>query len=233
MRERITVLIARSLVSLVICSVSLVASARVSSAMDQAVWVWPDATTGTPITDAGGPETLVANASQSGVTALFVSVYQRTKNSAGRYMLDDGALNDLIQKARANNPPIEVWAAYGYPDWITYACDDSSFPLQRMAEVVAYNAAFPSAKFDGVVLDVEPSPSPTPTATPSPSGIKPADEGPSGQQLQQLLAFYDCIIRKVPLPISAAISPFWTAPVDPQFNPFFQQVIQKKLTNVI
>lgn len=231
MRERITLFVARSLVSLIICSVAVLATAHISSAIEEAVWVWPDPTTGTPITDTGGPETLVANASQSGVTELFVSVYSSTTSSTGRQMFADALLKDLILQAHADK--MTVWAEYGDPSWITFACADNSFPLQRMADVLNYNQANPSAPFDGIVLDVEPSPSPTPTATPTPSAIRPTDEGPSGQQLQQLLAFYDCIIRKVPLPISAAISPFWTAPVVAPFNAFFQQVIQLKLAHVI
>ena len=107
MRERITILIARSVILFVIGSIALLASARISSAMDQAVWVWPDKTTGIPIIDIAGRQTLISNASQSGVTELFVSVYSTTPNASGRKMFADAVLNDLIQKAHARRPSIE------------------------------------------------------------------------------------------------------------------------------
>jgi hypothetical protein len=223
------------LVSLIVCALGFLIDVQASSAMDQALWVWPDATSGTPITDPAGRKALVTNASASGVTALFVSVYHSTKNSAGRYMLDDVALNDLVLQAHANK--MKVWAEYGDPAWTTNACSNDSFPLLRMAEVIAYNAAYPSAKFDGVVLDIEPSPSPTPTPIATPTGCVPAGSGPPAQQLRPLLATYGCIIRKVrPLPVSVAINAFWNnyIALKPHHGkPFYEWVIDAPFEYVV
>jgi hypothetical protein len=225
MRERISILVARNLVSFIMGSVAILMSAPITSAMDQAVWVWPDPKTGSPITDAGGPEALVANASQSGVTELFVSVYSSTTSSTGRQMFADSVLNDLVQKAHTSKPSIEVWAAYGAPDWTTAnECDDNSFPLQRVADVLNYNQANPSAKLDGIVLDVEPA------ETPPGAGLSRID-------MVRLMFLYGCIIRKAkPLPVAAAISAFWTAYLGFQphrAKPFYDWVIDESLKYVV
>jgi len=60
---------------------------------------------------------------------------------------------DLIVKARAKG--IQVWADYGAPDWPSLGTASTSFPMRRLNDVITYNAANPTAKFDGVILDVE------------------------------------------------------------------------------
>ncbi|GAC1423866.1 MAG: hypothetical protein NVSMB6_24950 [Burkholderiaceae bacterium] len=70
-------------------------------------------------------------------------------------MYSDADIADLITKAHLKQ--IKVFAAYGAPDWPSLGCGSASFPLQRMAEIISYNAANPSSRFDGVVLDIEPS----------------------------------------------------------------------------
>lgn len=69
-------------------------------------------------------------------------------------MPEDSAIADLIAQAHAQG--IHVWAAYGAPDWPALGCAATAFPQQRMAEVVACNAANRAAAFDGAILDVEP-----------------------------------------------------------------------------
>ena len=87
-------------------------------------------------------------------------------------MYEDGDIADLIAKAHLNG--LAVWAAYGDTVWAAIGCSPAAWPLQRMAEVVAYNAANPAAQFDGVILDVEPP------------------EPQSKADFQNLLALYQC-----------------------------------------
>ncbi|MDQ6623786.1 MAG: hypothetical protein M3Y86_09955, partial [Verrucomicrobiota bacterium] len=104
---------------------------------------------------------------------------------------------DLITRAHAKG--MSVHAAYGAPDWPSLGCDPTSFPQQRMLEVVAYNAAHPTAKFDGLVLDVEPP------------------EPQSDADFQALLAQYDCLrttLAPASVKLSAAIRFFWDKPVE-------------------
>ena len=89
-----------------------------------------------------------------GINAFYISVFQSTASSSGRLMYEDSDVADLITKSHIQG--IEVWAAYGNTDWAQLGCSSSAFPMQRMEEVVGYNSANPTAKFDGVILDVEP-----------------------------------------------------------------------------
>jgi len=231
MLERAPIFLVQCLVLLFITLQPPYARAQTSSPTYQAIWVWPNPSDGTPVTDANDRHTLVTNAAASGVTALFVSVYQATPNQAGRYMFNDQNLVDLIQQTHQSG--MKLLAEYGSPDWYTYACSDSSFPVQRMVDVQNYNQANPSATFDGVILDVEPSSS-TSHSIATPSGTKPLDSSPSGTDLQELLTFYRCIIQKVqPLPVSVAIHAFWDAPVVPPYQPFYASVINLTLDHVI
>src|SRR5437660_1335252 len=123
---------------------------------------------------------------------------------------------------RAHNAGMQVLAAYGAPDWPTFGCNANGFPLQRMAEVAAYNAANSNAKLDGVVLDIEP-PEPQSTAG-----------------FQALLAQYACIRTSLPneIKLSVAIRFFWDAMVEypPGSNvtkPVYAHVIDMSLSNVI
>jgi hypothetical protein len=223
MLKWITSILVQSLILGFICSETRFALAQVNSPINQAVWVWPSSTDGTPISDVNARHTLVLNAATSGVTALFVSVYQKTANASGRYMFSDQVLSDLIQQA--HNEKMQVWAEYGNSDWPNYACDDSSFPVQRMSEVLGYNKANPTAQLDGVVLDVEPL------------EINPG-QGPSRTDLIRLLSLYSCILHRVQpsLPVSAAINAFWTTYIGfkpHHMKPFYVWVINLPLKYVV
>lgn len=100
------------------------------------------------------------------------------------------ALNSLADGAGQ-----EVWAAYGDTNWpgLTAGCPGSSFPEARMAEVAAFNASRPAnERFDGVMLDVEPSPS-------------------NEAEFQALIAHYECMRSRLPaeIKLGVAISAFW------------------------
>lgn len=182
----------------------------------QAVWVWTD-----EVTAPGDRSTLVQRSAASGVTDLYLSVYQSTPNSAGRLMYEDSNMVDLIRLAHRHG--IRVWAAYGAPDWptlVTPACDPTAFPLQRMAEVVSYNNG-KDTNFAGVVLDVEP----------------PEPQSPS--DFQALLNLYQCIRSFLPhnLRLAVAIPFFWDTPVEfpvgGQIKPVYQHIIDMDLDNVV
>ncbi|HTB14591.1 MAG TPA: hypothetical protein VK752_23630 [Bryobacteraceae bacterium] len=188
----------------------------------QALWVYPDQGTGAnTMTDPTARAALVENAAASDVTDLYVSVYQSTANSAGRLMYPDSDMADLIQRAHAQR--LRVWASYGNPDWPADGCAATSAPLKDMAMVVAYNAANPTAHFDGVVLDIEP-PEPQNTA-----------------QYQALLAIYQCIQASLPqkaherLEMAVSIQFSWTTAVAYQgtTKPVYEHIIDMDLANVI
>ena len=122
------------------------------------LWVYSVSSLPNAVSDEPTRDTLIQNSSASGVKWLYVSVYQSTRNGEGRYMYEDGDIADLITKAHMQG--MQVYGAYGDTDWPTLGCDASAFPMKRMAEVIAYNAANPTAPFDGVMLDVEPGSSP-------------------------------------------------------------------------
>ena len=191
-----------------------------SAATTQALWVFPGSSFANPVTDATARQMLVTNSAASGVGLLYLSVYSSTPNAAGRYMYDDAAIANLI--AQAHNAGVRVDAAYGAPDWPTFGCDPNGFPLQRIVEVGAYNHDNPTAKFDGVVLDVEP-PEPQNTAA-----------------YQALLAQYQCIRDALPpeVDLSVAIRFFWNDPVQYPTNtgttkPVYAHVIDMNVRNVV
>jgi uncharacterized protein (TIGR03437 family) len=180
-----------------------------------ALWVYSVASLPNPVTDEQTRDSLIQNSSLSGVNVLYVSVYSSTPNSAKRYMYDDSDIADLITKAHAQR--MQVYAAYGDTDWPTLGCAASAFPMQRMAEVIAYNSANRSAMFDGVILDVEP------TGTPD---------------FQALLGLYQCFQQQAGangMGLAAAISAFWTTVVT--FNQVteaaYEQIVDLKLNNVV
>ena len=166
------------------------------SPQHHAIWVFPDPSMTNPVTDPTARQALIDHSKDSGVDIIYLSVYSSNPNLAGRYMYDDSALADLITQAYAKG--ILVYAAYGAPDWPSLGCDSNSFPLQRMAEVASYNTANPSARFNGVVLDIEPP------------------EPQSAAQFQMLLAQYQCIRQSLPpdMVLSVAIRFFWDAQVE-------------------
>ena len=201
----------------------ILASAMVrAAAMRQALWVYPDQSTGAnTMTDPTARETLIANASSSDVTDLYVSVYQSTANSAGRLMYPDSDMAGLITKAHARR--MRVWASYGNPDWPSDGCAATAAPLKDMAMVVAYNAANPSAQFDGVVLDIEPA------------------EPQTTAEYQALLAEYQCIQASLPqkaherIELAVTMQFSWTQSISyaGSTKPVYEHIIDMDLANVI
>ncbi len=188
-------------------------------AMTQALWVFPGGATN-PVTDVTARQTLVSHAASSGVKLLYVSVYSSTTNSNGRLMYDEAAIGDLITQAHVAGA--KVYAAYGAPDWPSLGCNPNGFPLQRIAEVAAFNAANSSAKFDGVILDVEP---PEPQST---------------SAYQALLAQYQCVRDALPAEVglSVAIRFFWDDVIEYPVGsgvtrPVYTHVIAMSLSNVV
>jgi uncharacterized protein (TIGR03437 family) len=189
--------------------------AATASAKLNALWVYSVSSLPNPVTDTPTRDTLIQTSSSSGIDMLYVSVYSSTPNSAKRYMYDDSDIADLITKAHSQG--MQVYAAYGDTDWPTLGCAASAFPMQRMAEVIAYNSANRSAMFDGVILDVEP------TGTPD---------------FQALLELYQCFQQQAKangMGLAVAISAFWNIVVD--FNQVteaaYQQIVDLKLNNVV
>lgn len=184
----------------------------------QAMWVFPDAAHANPVTDPSARDELISNSEHSNVDALYLSVYNYPENSAGRRLYDETAIADLIRRAHAKR--ILVNATYGAPDWL--GCSAGSFQQQRMQEVLAYNASHPTARFDGVVLDIEPS-----------------DD--SDATMQALLASYQCIhdtIAPSGLTLSVAIRFYWDNAVEypagsGNVKPVYQHIIDMDLQNVV
>ena len=175
------------LVAVVVLGSHLPVSAEASV---HALWIFSD-----EVSTPAARDTLVQRSAASGVTDLYLSVYRSALNSAGRRMYQDSDIADLISKAHLNG--LAVWAAYGNTDWPAIGCSPSSWPLQRMAEVVAYDTANPTARFDGVILDVEPP------------------EPQSEAAYQSLLTLYQCTRAFLPsnLQLAAAIRFFWDTAV--------------------
>ena len=178
----------------------------------QALWVLSDEVS-SPVARA----TLVDRSADSGVDILYQSVYQSSINAAGRLMYEDADIADLITQARACGT--EVWAAYGAPDWAGTA---KSFALARMQEVNAYNSANPTARFNGVILDVEP---PEPLAE---------------SDFQDLLTLYRDVRVTLSndLKLAVAMRDFWDTPVvfpadiGPS-KPAYQHIIDQNLDKVV
>jgi hypothetical protein len=199
----------------VLTALSLVGGAANGAApATQALWVFSD-----EVSDAGRRATLVERSAASGVDTLYQSIYRSTPNSAGRYMFEDSDLAALIRQAKSNQ--MRVWAAYGAPDWPTLGCAPAGFPMQRMAEVVAYNKANPSAKLWGVMLDVEPA----------------AQQGMT--DFPALLDLYGCIRQYLPnsIRLGVAIRFYWDElvayPAGGPVKPVYQHIIDMKLDQVV
>jgi len=183
------------------------------------LWVFGGSLVPNPISTLAGRDRLVNTSSQSGFTDLYVSVYQSTPNSSGRLMYQDDDMAALISAAHANGQ--EVWAAYGDPGFPALGCG-SSFPMQRMAEVAAYNASRSSnERFDGVVLDIEPA------------------EPMSEADFQAMLTQYQCFRDALPssIKLATAIRFFWTTPVEypvgETTKPAYEHIIDMNFDNVI
>jgi hypothetical protein len=167
-----------------------------------------------PVTDKTTRDRLVQNGSTSGISMLYVSVYSATPNSAGRNMYEDSDIADLISNAHAQG--MQVYAAYGDPNWPALGCAPSQFPMLRMAEVIAYNSANPSATFGGIILDVEPSGTP---------------------DFQALLQLYQCFQQQAQengMGLSVAISAFWNTTVTfgSVTKEVYKQIVDLNLNNV-
>jgi hypothetical protein len=180
-----------------------------------AVWVYSVSSLPNPVTDAPTRAALVQDSSASGANILYVSIYSSAPNSAGRYMYADSDIASLIQSAHTQG--ILVYAAYGDTDWPTLGCSSSAFPMKRMAEVIAYNAANPSARLDGVILDVEPGSSP---------------------DYIELFELYQCFQQQAQtngMGLSVAISAFWTDTVTygQVTAPAYEQIVNLRLTNIV
>jgi hypothetical protein len=186
----------------------------------QTLWVFPTSFAANPVTDSSARQTLVNHAANTGIAELYLSVYSSMPNAAGRFMYDEAAIADLIE--RAHSQGMQVSAAYGAPDWPTFGCNPNGFPLQRMAEVAAYNSVHPAAKFDGVILDIEPP------------------EPQSASDFRALLSQYACIRTALPgdVRLSVAIRFFWDAiieypPGSQVLKPVYEHIIDMNLNNVV
>jgi len=185
--------------------------------LTQTLWVFPGSTPN-PVTDDSARQSLVANAAASGVAILYISVYSSSPNAAGRYMNDETKISNFISSAHDSG--MQVFAAYGAPDWPTFGC--GGFPLQRMGEVAGYNGSHPGAAFDGVILDIEPP------------------EPQSASDFQALLGQYDCIRAALPndVALAVAIRFFWDAAVEYPVGsgttkPVYAHVIDTPLDHVV
>jgi hypothetical protein len=96
-------------------------------------------------------------------------------------------------------------------------CATDSTPHERFADIVGYDGANPTAKFDGIMLDVEPG---------------------SNPDFPSLLGLYQCFQQMAKangLGLSAAISAFWNSTVT--FNSVteeaYKQVVDLAMTNLV
>lgn len=193
----------------------------VSAGRSQAMWVFAGGQNPNPITDSTARNPLIIESRSSGVDKLYLSVYQPTPNSNGRRMYEDSLMAQFNSRARQKRRQ-EVWAAYGAPDWASIGCSPTAFPLQRMAEVAAYNnSRKPSDRFDGVILDVEPN------------------EPQSETDFRALLNLYQCVRQNLPsnIKLAAAIRFFWDLPIaypiGGAVKPVYQHIIDMNLDNVV
>ncbi len=180
-----------------------------------ALWVYSVTSLPNPVTDSATAATLLQNSAASGVNMLYLSVYSSTPDSAGRLLLDETAISTFIGQAHTRG--MQVYAALGDPDWPTFGCAMSQTPYKRFADIAAYDSAHPSAKFDGIVLDVEPG---------------------SNPDFPSLLGLYQCFQQQAlssGLGLAAAISAFWNTSVS--FNQVtevaYRQIVDLKLTYLV
>ena len=180
-----------------------------------ALWVYSVTSLPDPVTDGPTRSALIQNGSASGVNMLYVSVYSSTPDSQGRYLVNEGSIATFIAMAHAQG--MQVYAALGDPDWPSDGCSTSGTPYQRFADIAGYNSANSPAKFDGIMLDVEPGSSP---------------------DFSALLGLYQCFQQMAGakgLGLAAAISAFWTSTVT--FNNVteeaYMQVVDLKLNSLV
>jgi hypothetical protein len=89
MRKCLTISLVEISVLVIFCLTPRFARAEPSSPTEQAVWVWPSQTDGTPISDPTARHALIQNGQNSRVTDLLVSVYQSTLSPTGRQLFAD------------------------------------------------------------------------------------------------------------------------------------------------
>lgn len=181
-----------------------------------AVWVYSASGLASPVTDSNAMATLFQSAVASNVNMLYVSVYSSTPDSEGRYLVDEGSIAAFIGQAHAHG--IQVYNAMGDSDWPTKGCATSQTPYQRYADTAGYDTANPSAKFDGIMLDVEPG--------------STFDDYPS------LLGLYQCFNQQAAasgLGLAAAINAYWNTSTT--FNgvteAVYRQIVDLKLTSLV
>jgi uncharacterized protein (TIGR03437 family) len=181
----------------------------------QAIWVNSVSGLPSPVTDAPAMNTLIQNSAASNVNMLYVSVYSSTPDSQGRYLVDESAISGLIQAAHSHG--IQVYNAMGDSDWPTKGCASSQTPYARFADTLGYDSANPAARFDGIMLDVEPG---------------------SNPDFPSLLELYQCFQQQASasgLGLAAAINAYWTTSVT--FNGVtevaYQQIVDLKLTSLV
>lgn len=180
-----------------------------------ALWVYSVSGLPSPVTDGPTRDALIQNGSASGVNVLYISVYSSTPDSAKRYLVDETSIAAFLREAHGQG--MQVYAAMGDPDWPSKGCATSATPYQRFADIADYDAANPSAEFDGIILDVEPGSSP---------------------DFPSLLGLYQCFQQQAAasgLGLSAAINAFWNTSVT--FNGIteaaYQQIVDLKLTSLV
>ena len=169
-----------------------------------------------PLSDPTGSAsaTLVNNAFASGVNMLYVSVYDSTPNSDGLFLYPDNAIENLINVAHAQG--MQVYAASGTPNWPGDGCAATGTPMSRMSDLITYNTLYPSAKFDGVILDVEPEP----------------------VDAQALLSLYQCLQSQLQaagmgLSVALSVTVLNSPPVSGQTEAPYQQIVDLHLNGVV
>src|SRR5579871_1469516 len=179
------------------------------------LWVYSVSGLPNPVTDGPTGDTLIQRAAASHVTVLYVSAYSPTANQANRYLVDEAAIATFIEKAHANR--ITVYVSMGDVDWPAKGCAAAATPYQRFNDIAGYDAAHPAARFDGVILDVEPG---------------------SNPDLAALLRLYQCFEQQTAasgLALAAAINAFWNSTVS--FNGVtkeaYRHIVDLKLASLV
>jgi len=181
-----------------------------------ALWVYSVTSLPDPVTDAPTRSALLQNGSASGVNMLYVSVYSSTPDAQGRYLVDESSIATFITMAHAQGMQVYAALSSDGTDWLSDGCSTANTPYARFSDIAGYNAAN-SARFDGIMLDVEPGTSPDFTL---------------------LLGLYQCfqqLTTSAKLNLAAAINAFWTSTVtyNGVTEAAYQQIIDLKLTFLV
>jgi endo-1,4-beta-D-glucanase Y len=197
------------------------------------MWVWPAQPNKNNPFDMNSPtmrSTLIDRSAQSGVDILFTSLYTFAENSAGHLLYEGGIIADLVSHAHAKN--IEVWASYGDASWADPTakewpgplCNATVWPMARLAEMIAYNNANPTAKLDGVMLTVEPS----------------TEHPETDAWLAGLLQLYNCAQKRLApegLKLAVSIRFYWNNPIEypvgGPIKPMYQHVIDQPIDRIV